>query len=124
MVQRLPQTSGAPALGAASLADSWEVVKLLIEQGIDVKSDAGGAALRRDRSLPRASAGIGHTQRPTFWISRSAAAFAAPKGDFRYILMECNEPEKCLRPYAGRESSAGSMACRCKSHPLHTASCQ
>ena len=28
----------------ASLAHSWEVVKLLIEQGIDVKSDAGGAA--------------------------------------------------------------------------------
>ena len=51
--------SGAPALGAASLADSWEVVKILIEQGVDVKSDAGGAALIRDHSQPRASAGNG-----------------------------------------------------------------
>ena len=41
--------SGAPALAAASLTDSWEVVKLLIEQGIDVKSDSGDAALRRDQ---------------------------------------------------------------------------
>ena len=31
-----------PLTVAASLTDSWEVVKLLIEQGIDVKSDAGG----------------------------------------------------------------------------------
>ena len=53
MVQRLPQTSGAPALAAASLADSWEVVKLLIEQGVDVKSDASGAALIRDHSCSR-----------------------------------------------------------------------
>ena len=60
MVQRWPQTSGAPALGAASLADSWEVVKILIEQGVDVKSDAGGAALEgveqrvfRSQSLTR-----------------------------------------------------------------------
>ena len=35
----------APALAAASLAASWEVVKLLIEQGVDVKSAASGAAL-------------------------------------------------------------------------------
>ena len=48
-------------LGAASLADSWEVVKILIEQGVDVKSDAGGAALIRDHSQPRASAGIART---------------------------------------------------------------
>ena len=54
--------SGAPALAAASLADSWEVVKLLIEQGVDVKSDAGGAALIRDHSQPRASAGNGRRE--------------------------------------------------------------
>ena len=67
MVQRLPQTSGAPALAAASLADSWEVVKLLSQQGVDVKSDAGGAALEGVEQRVFRSQSL--TRRETWWIA-------------------------------------------------------